>query len=468
MKISRKLLVLSMAAVLAAVSFIPSTFSWYTHNGESQGNKINYVRDDLPVSVKSAANTVTATTYIADQNGIATSEVVSGGLSVAPDAITHQAVKYYKTVFENTGSNDVMIDFETNHLKNNSDFVFGTVSTVVNEKVFASRAVRSKVTNNTVRIYFKTNSSMSSYWSKNNGSLVREKGTYLPDSTTHMPSDNTQQDTEGTQAGGSVQTGSSGTNNDINLSYTVNGKEVQVKMEKCSKADTSTDYNVITNSNTGSNVYFYDIPSSTTSFFFFNHWYLRSTTNREWNRTKNITDVTQGKLYYLTGNTADGNYKEYLAKPVDTDLVALNQYYNNVRMSIGSSVFADIGLKKTSDTADENFVPDYYGSKISYTSANTSNVTVSSFGLVTPLRSGTATNITTTIEGKFGDTKTVTTKVDIPEYISEIPIIKNLRVPAQGTTTPEGKAANRVEVDWYVINKSATDTLTTDALYCTI
>lgn len=450
MRTTKKLIVLTMVAILAVVSFVPATFSWYLHSGELEGKLIRY-SDNLPISIKSGSGTISMQTYEADANGIAGSDTVTG-ISVAPDSSTQKAVKYYKTVFTNSGNNDVYLDFETNNLANNADFVIGTLSPTLNEKAYASRPVRTKVTNDTVRIYFKPNTNMSSYWSVDNGRLLRETGTYMPDGTT--PSSTA-------DAGSSAQTSSStGTTNDINLSYTAGGKEVQVMMSKCPTADSNW-------SSTGTKVYYYDIPSSTTSFYFFNHWYLRSSSNREWNRTLDITDTTQGKLYYMTNNSIDGKYKEYKAKDVDTNLVALNQYYSKVRLSMGASSHADIGLKKDSDTEDPDFVPEYYGSSITYTSANTGIATVNKDGLVTPVAAG-STTITTKVTGRFGDYKEVTTTIDIPTNISEVPIIQNLHLGAQGTTNEKGGPGNRVVVDWYVINRSASATMTTSSLYFTL
>lgn len=454
---TKKIIVLTMVAVLALVSFVPSTFSWYTHNASLEGNKINY-SDNLPVSIKSAANTISMTTYESDANGVATSNIVSGGISIAADETTKKAVKYYKTVFTNTGNNDVMVDFETTNMPNDADFYIGTFSPTLNEKAYASRPVRTKISDTTVRVYFKTHSQMTSYWGKDSGRLKVETDKY---------------DSNGTKAGAGWEAGSTnqkndnnGTNNDINLSYKVGDKEYQVKMAKCANTESG---DTITNT---TNVYYYDIPSNTEKFFFFNHWYLRSASNREWNRTIDITDLTAGRLYYLTNGVVDGQYKEYAVRDVNKNLVALNQYYTNVRMSKGSNVYADISLKK--DSEDESFIPDYYGQSISYNvisntpvTENTTVATINRDGLITPLNYGSAT-IRTTITGVFGDTKTVDTTVDIPQSISQLPIIKNIRVPAQGATNSEGKAANKVEVDWYAINKSATETMTTGSLYFTI
>ena len=429
MKKIKKLVIFAFALALATVSLAPSTYSWYTHNDTDTGNKINY-SDNIPISVKSAQNTVLMTTYVSDANGTATTTSASS-ISLPANA-TSNAVKYYKTTFTNSGTNDIFVDLNVKTMPNNADFYIGTTSPTVNEKAYASRPVRTKVTGTTVRVYFKTYSGYSSFWSVDNGTLNPNN------------------------AVGS----SNGSTNDINIAYTVNGTESMVKMTKCPTADSTTDGGT-------SKVYYYDVPSNASSFYFFNHWYLCSSTNREWNRTIDITDLTAGKLYYLNGGQVDGQYKSYTARAVDTELVAVNSYYSNVRMSLGNAVYADIGLKKTSDA--EDFIPEYYGASIAYSSSNTSKATVNIDGLITPIATTTSgstdtpVTVTTTITGKYGDTKALTTSVSIPANITEVPIITNVRVPAKS-----GDTAGKVEIDWYALNKSSSTTMTTGDIYYTI
>ena len=448
MKTTKRLFVLAMIAVLTVVSFMPSTFSWYPHSGldinKDEGKKIHYA-DDLEVSMKTAADTVSLSTIIVDKDGNSINNDLTNqnGINAAANSVVH-----YKTTLNNTGGDDVIVDLDTHKLPNNADFLIGTTFPTINEKAFASRAVRTKASDNLVRVYFKTHNSMASYWSVDNGDLINETGTYYYD--------NNQEQEKGTgyEAGSTNQ---GGTTNDINLSYFVGGKEYQVKMSICPTLESDSNLNDLTG---GTNkVYFYDIPSNAEKFFFFNHWYLKSSSNREWNRTLDITDLSAGKLYYLTNNAVDHQWKEYKTREVDTALVALNNYYKSVRMSLGNSVFADIGLKKDSDDEDEEFVPDYFGNTIAYSVQSGSNiVSVNKDGLITPKNESGNAVIRTTITGKFGDTRYVDTSVSIPENIDEIPIIKNVRIPA----------GESVDIYWYARNKSTDSTMITDALYITI
>ncbi len=457
MKTTKRLLVLALVGVLALVSFIPATFSWYSHNKSATGSSIHY-EDKLDVSVKSSDSSVTLSTVVCDAGGTVSSTEEVNSVSVSPRAIDSQgSVVYYKSTLTNSGTNDVMVDLETGDLPNNADFSIGTVSPTLNEKAYASRPVRTKVSDTTVRVYFKPNTDMASYWSKDNGVLNPESGTYDVSTGNVIGS--------GWEAGASAHAAeNTGTSNDINLSYTVDGKEFQVKMNKCMKNNSDS---VDTNwSKTGTKVYYYDIPANAEHFFFFNHWYLRSNSNREWNCTIDITDLSPGKLYYLSGASIDGKWKEYKVQPVDATLAAVNTYYQSVRMSLGDSVFADISLKKESETDDEEFVPDYYGAQITYSISGTdlAKASVNTDGLITPKATTTSgstdTPITvrTTVTGRFGDSIVKETKVSIPAEINQVPIMKNIKVPA----------GESVDVFWYARNNSTRDTMTTSSIYITL
>lgn len=417
MKFSKKLILVIALAALTLLSCAPATFSWYSYNDPAEGTRLTLAQDNLPVSVKSAANTVSYVTHIADEKGEATSSTATS-ISVSPA----EKVKYYKTTFTNNGANDVMVDLETTNMPNNADFYIGTLSPTLNEKAYASRAVRTKVSDNTVRVYFKTHNSFNPYWTH-----------YTGDSAT--------------------VTFNSNMTNDFNIAYKVSGEanEQFKKLKRCPSTGSSGN-----NTNVNSNwVFYYDLPSNVDYFFFFNHWYFKSDTNKEWNRTIDITELSSGRVYYLTGGSIDGKWKEYKVTAIDDTLVAVNEYYKSVRMSTGTGVFTDIALHKTGD--DENFIPEYYGNSIAYSSSNTSVAAVNKEGIITPGISGTAT-ITTTITGRYGDTRTVQTAVEIPENIAQVPIIKNVRVPA----------GESVDVDWYALNKSTSATMTTNAFLFTL
>ena len=444
MKSTKKLLLVAMAAVLAVVSLTPSTFSWYSHNDYLSGNQMNYTKNNLPVSAKTASGAVSIETFESDKNGNVSGSAITGGIYLEHDSSSaHLAVKYYQTKITNSGSDDVMVDLETNKLSNTADFYIGTVSPTLNERAYASRASRTKVSGSKVRVYFRTKNSMSSYW-----------GTYVSGDVTY----------------------NNNLTNDMNIAYKVTGgSEEKQKLTLCPKNYDGNSYESYDKSNAEDYVFFADIPTNTEYFYFFNHYYITEENNKNWNRTLSITDLTPGKLYYLTGGQIGESNKEYKTEAVNSNLVAINQYYSDARTSLGENVYADIGLKKTGE--DENFVPEYYGTKIEYEAfvwnttttppsrVATNLITVNLDGLITPNSSGNTGTayVRTTVTGKFGDSDYADTEVSIPTEIDRFSIIKNVRVPAK-----DGDTNGETVVDWYVINKSSTLDFETPSLYLTL
>ena len=429
---TKKLVVLTLAMLMAAMTLIPSTFSWYSHSATASGNLMKYTKSSLPVSMKTAANSVSVSTKLADQNAVESGDALTS-FSVAANSI-----QYYVTTLTNTGSNDVYLDLQLGTLPNSADVRVGTNSPVVNQKAYASRAARTKKSSNTVRVYFKTHSSMTDYW--NQANCKAENKTL---DTSNVGSSNT-------------------TTSDMNIAYSVDGDEQYYRLERCPNTDATTYGGT-------DRIFYYDVPSNAEYFYFFNHWYFKSASNREWNRTINISDLTAGKLYYLNGEKVDNKYKAYTARPVDDTLLAVMESYDTVRMSLGSNVTADISLKKESENEDDEFTPDYYGASITYSSGDTSKCTVNSDGLISPKAStgNTPVRITTTITGKFGDSVSLTTDVTIPTSVDQFPIAQNIKVPCQGTTDSNGAATNTVKVHWYIINNGSS-AVTPGSVFVTI
>ena len=437
--------IVAALAVLAIISMIPASFSWYTHNSVQvpNGNKINFIDSTLPVSLSSASGAITMHTVIVDKDGN----------TLTDDQLTQvnaNSVKHYKTTFTNTGNNDLMVDFNLSNLGNSSDYFIGSESPTLNEKCYASRASREKATGESVRIYFKSHRNLYPYW------------------TAYEPTPVTADD---------YTTFKTGLTNDMNVAYklttddTVHYKKLTICNNFSSYEDyLAPSYNSVANnkatvqSKIDTAVFYADLPVNTEYFFFFDHYYDKDAKNKNWNSTIHITDLSQGKMYVMTGERDGNEYKEYRAEATDTNLTAVIQYYSDVRMSLGSNVTASIGLKKTGD--DEDFVPEYYGTEITYTVDNRSGVdtenliTVNRDGLIIPSTntlsdSERTSRVKTTVRGKYGDTKVIYTIVSIPPAIAQVPIIKNIKVAKSGSTTFDGKPANVVDVYWYIKNKSA-------------
>lgn len=434
MKAIRRIAIIGMTAMLAVVSVTAPTFSWYTHSGSENGSSMQYAQTGLPISTKTLSeDNIVYSTVKCDLNGVVTDTTPVNRINLAPDAQTPgKTVQYYKTTFTNNGATDVYVDFEASKLANSADYVIGTLSPTINEKAFASRASRVKVSGEKTRVYFRTHNTHKDYWGNYVSGPVTDFGT--------------------------------GLTNDFNIAYKTSTADDEqfAKLNICSTSYDEQENYTHNSSNPANSVFWYDLPNNTEYFYFFNHWYCKSTSNREWNRTLDITNLSPGNIYYLTGGKVDGKWKEYAVES-STELLAINQSYSSVRMSNGNSVYADIGLKKVNEE-DPEFIPEYYGAKIEYSITSGSGViSVNMDGLITPHATGSG-QVTTTVTGKYGDSDAVVTEVTIPSSIDQVPIIRNVKVPAAGSTDSDGnEISNTVEILWYALNKSTspTDIMTT-------
>lgn len=451
MNTTKKFFVIFLVALLAVASAVPTTYSWYVHNSSQESDQMSYTRTGLPVSMKTGNGTLSVTTVTCDQNrenegSEVTSVNVPAGTAEAPK------VQYYKTTLTNTGANDVYAELDLMNLLNSTDISVGIYSPVINEKNFASRASIESRAPGFTRVYFQSNKKYSTFWYRT--------------------------------ASGKF---------DYNLRYYEGSEYHDVQM---SLAGTSSAFATNTKSNGDpEDVYYYDIPSTATSFFFFNHYFYDDPDNADWNRTDTISDFTPGLVYRLTGEEIPNSYKLYDTYPVNDNLIAINKEYTSATTSLGSTAHADLGMKKVYEGDDEDeaekFTPDYYGNSITYTVADTDIATVNKDGLVTPKASGTTT-VTTKIRSILNPNNasgkepqyTISTTVKIPSNLEQVPVAQNILVSYPGkeetveykviengsevTKTKKVKYDNKVELYWYVINRSTTTAATASEIFYTI
>jgi hypothetical protein len=403
MRTTKKLIVLCLAALMACVSMMPATFSWYAHNEKVVGNYMQYSRSGLPVSGSSSVN---VSTIAVDKDGNKTNRDTT--VSAVNFADTSTKIQYYKTTIDNTsGSGDIYGDLELGRLLNSAAVKAGITSPVINEKGFD--VSKTPVTNDTVRIFFQPTKKWMFWY-----------GERFADA-----------------------------NSKVMLRYALGSETKDFEMTQIpdnkvpsSYKDACSEY-----SNEKAKIYYYDLPSNVDSFFFYNsRYYDDNDENNDYNRTKDIVRIEPGTLYRLTGELEDGGKLKTFDTYFTNNQAACMKYYSEVQLDMGG--YIDISLKKTNDNNVDNFSPDYYGTGVTYSSSNTNVATVNSDGLVTAasnISTDTATaNITTTITGACGDTITKTTKVTVSKYIEQMPVAQNILVE-------KGK---KVELYWYVINKS--------------
>ncbi|MCR5653070.1 MAG: hypothetical protein K6F88_04640 [Ruminococcus sp.] len=400
MKTTKKLFIICLVALMTCVAMMPSTFSWYTHNSVVNGGFMQYSRSALPVSGSSGVN---VKTVAVDKDGKETNGTTAVTAVNFSSADTN--IQYYKTTIKNNSSpsGDVYGDLELGDLLNNAKIKAGITSPVINEKGFDIS--KTPAANDKVRIYFVPTTAYQSFW-------------YNGDTNS--------------------------ADFDMNIRYFISGVKSDVKMTRQSNNNKFKDANT---DEYPTYIYYYDLPSNVNSFFFFNHWFDKEhdAENNDWNRTPDISGINPGTVYRLTGKNIEDSYKLYDTVS-STNVAACMKYYSEVQLDMDG--YIDISLKKTNESSEEDFSPDYYGTSISYISSDTSVATVNSDGLVTAastINGNSATaNITTTITGTNGDSIQKTTLVTVSKYIKQMPIAQNILVE-------KGKS---VDIYWYVINKT--------------
>ena len=207
-----------------------------------------------------------------------------------------------------------------------------------------------------------------------------------------------------------------------------------------------------TDSSDNNEIYYVDIPSGITHFYFAD----QSGNWQEHGRTEAINDSTLSKkksyLYTLNGN--ENTFQNKLVNRSDVESGAnIFKYYSSVNMLEDTSF--SIGLTK-GDT--------YIGNSIEYTSSDTSVCTVDNSGKLTAVGIGTA-QVTIKVTGVYGDTVSVNCNVTVVKNNPDIPIITNLSIPAKS-----GEKDSVVSVYWYIKNDSESGdlTYTVDDLYISL
>ena len=416
MKTTKKLIILCLTAVMAVFAVMPSTFSWYSHSGtvRDTGNTIRLFDSSsssplsLPLSLKQqSGSTVAMTTYEADEYGTKGNQASFSGTCVPAKSGNNTGTKNYITTFRNTGTKDVYIDFNMTSLTNSANAFVGVKSPVVNERNFASRSSVKTALYDKIRIYFEDRA-IYSWWDTKHETNPEN---YYP-----------------------LAPGLDGdTWCDMNIQYysPSESQHIQTYMDTASGTDEAGvgDHH---------SVYYKDIDASSDYLFFFNNYYLWSGSLKP-NQTPNYMPAKH-TVYYFVGEDQDekrkcNTYSSY-------DLLSLNSYYESVTMPAGGT--ARIGLTRGTSDSDEDY---NYTANVNATYNVTQGsryITVSRDGLITAKSdsSGGTATVETTLTGKFGDELTLTTTVNIPELISQVPIAQNIKIPA----------GEEVDVEWYLKN----------------
>lgn len=439
MKISKILIKILVVLVLAAVLLIPSTFSWYNHNGSLSGDKMGYTRSDLPVSAGNVS--VVTKKYRTENNKLwydtkgnkEYTDTVSGTTSVPAST-----VQYYGTTFTNTGSAPAYVNLYLKDFTNSPTVKVGTLQPSLTDKGISSSV---HLTNrNKIRVYFQ--------WDKAN--IWKDSG-----SRTYV------------------------------ISETADGAKTVTQF------DTTT--NKLENKPELSNVttYYADLADNAVSFYFATDAGVTGNVNmttgevsQAWYRTRTITNIQAERGYYLTGTADDTTWN---AKYNTFDIpggVSVKTYFDTATINKNQHAYVTLnkGTNYTGASASYSLtkVKDNENNELEISNntctrqidGNTVNVIGinTNTGFITSsvgLDTGYTATITTTITGSLGDSTTVTTAVSNPGTIAGVPVALNVEVPGT-STNDDGETVNgTAEIVWYIDNSATSSQVQFNAIYYT-
>lgn len=410
MKISRKLLILSLVLVLGVVSFIPSTFSWYDHDDVLTGNQMKYHREGLPVS---AGNVTMETKKFRTENNKLWYD--EKGNKQYGDVITAGSVsigqtQYYGTILTNTGTAPAYVNLYLKDFKHEVGNEIGTLQPSLTQKGVSSTVHLANY--NVIRVYFQ--------WDQASGWSANGAKTYVV-YTTKSSMGAIQMTNHITQA-------SSGSTL-LNTQQSILGNKIE-------------------------QTYYADLPKDTVEFFFasdgnkskFNtQTYVAS---EAWYRTKTISNVQPETGYYLTGVSDDTTFNAQYGSFHIQGGVSVKTYYDTIMFNKSQRTYINL-----------SGATNYTGASVSYATTDTDKISVNTnTGEViaaSDLQHGTnLATITTTITGSLGDTTTVSTKINNPTTVDTATVTLNVEVPGKSQDEKGNWVNGTAEIVWYIKNGS--------------
>lgn len=431
MKKSRILFKVLVVLIIAAALLIPSTFSWYNHNGGQTGDSMSYERQLLPVS----AGTVSMVTkkYTMDGNKLwydtkGNKKYDGDAIDSSTSTVAASSVQYYGTTFTNTSSAPAYVNLYLKNFTNSPTVKIGTLQPSLTDKGLSSSV---HLTNkNMIRVYFQP---------KTANNWKEADAEYYVVYKTKNSSTNAYR----------IFSKSEGYNEltDSNSKTYYSGK--------IKNADDTG--NILG----GETTYYIDLPENTTEYYFatdgknsgFNTTDCSVTMN--WYRTNTITNVQAETGYYLTGVADDTTW---------------NAQYATFNIPGGVSVktcFDTVTINKNQH-ATLNQGTNYTGASATYAVTAGSNITVNgNTGYVTTTNYSGSATITTTIKGSLGDKTTVTTSVSNPSTLAGVPVALNVKVPGKTTNEDNQEVNGTAEIVWYVDNSATSGGVQFAGIYYT-
>ena len=407
MNTTRKLIVLCLVALLGVVSVMPSTFSWYSHNGSNEGNSARYTRNGLRVSNGSVTmNTVQFDTYAADE-GIHKkgdikydshkNKVIKSG--EPSKTVTAGTTNYYQTTFTYTGTAAAYAGFYLNGITNSTKVLIGNNYPTITEKKTGA-VTRTPVPYSRTRIYF------------------------CPNGANKWTNDSTN-----------------------GYFYIVGVKSDGTKATEQISSTTTTPVA------TGVTTYYADLPENSAEFYI-----AKASSSNDaksatgFDRTPTFTKAVPATVYKLTGNPTN-NDEGYAAcdTEIDSRALGVTKYYSKVTMAQGQYAY----IKPPSSF--------YQASSVSFSasSSGTGNYDVDSItGRCKITTAGTKKLVTTYTSG-LGDTLELETDVDAPPTLDNLPVCQNIKL------FHDDNSSDVVKIEWYITNKSSSNA-EFDSIYLTI
>lgn len=446
MKMSKLLLKILAVLALATALLIPSTFSWYNHNGSQTGDSMKYTREKLPVS----AGTVTIETkkYYTVNNKLwydtkgnkkydpDDPDPITSESSLQSRSVAASSVQYYGTTITNTGSAPAYVNLYLRNFTNSPTVKIGTLQPSLTHKGLSS-SVHLK-NENKVRIYCQFGNANN--WNDNSAKR------YL------------------------VYKTKTGTTQNVEItSHITAGAD---------GSDLKTTQTQILGENIA-NTYYVDLPGNATEFYFAtdgkNSGFdtTNNTVTMPWYRTKTITNIHAETGYYLTGVADDTTWNAQYGTFNIPGGVSVKTYFDTATINKNQHAYVTLNKGTNYTGASATYAVASYGeaNDPDYIPVNDSITVNGNTGYVTAKDSlGQGNNIAyieTEITGSLGDKTSVGTFISNPDKIAGVPVALNVEVPGKTTNEDNEEVNGTAEIVWYIDNSATSSQVQFNAIYYT-
>ena len=408
MKKSKVLLAAALAFVILITVINVPTFSWFTRPQTQSGNTFVLGNGANQYNTYTGSGVTITNTKMSNDDGVTFNVATSSGGFSGTD-LSPYTRDYYCTTIHNGSATEQNVSLYASTLTSNIvQFALGVngPTRTYRDYTFLSAGTSSKATGDTMRVYFK------------------------------RPTDNYVN-------GVNWHTGS------YYVHWWINGV-----------ATTSANWVQLTDCSSSHDQYFVDIPKNAQYMYFYTNDSQSGS-----NRTEQVTiadwsqSQTDCQIFVAYNNTNGLEHSHIqLGNHYHVDGANIIEYYDTISIVNGS--FYDASLS----------YPQILGN-VTYSSSDSNIFTVDGNGKITTHGTGEATLTTTSTGQAYSDTMSKTTTVTVTatgnqEY-HDVPIVKNMKIPAYDENDKSADPPFDIKVYWYVINNSNGTNLTysIDSIY---